>query len=111
MPNQPEVCRRFNELPWHDSELRCISVNYSIGSDNRGGHYEVFLRVNLQARNNVESKEQFLPIEIRFFQTSSMPIWICWVSGTAVVIFQAQNAQKSPSTCDEPTIRGSQVLI
>jgi hypothetical protein len=69
MPNQPEVCRRFNELPWHDSELRCISANYSIGSDNRGGHYEVFLRVNLQARNNVESKEQFLPVEIRFFQS------------------------------------------
>jgi hypothetical protein len=64
-----EICRRFNDLPWHDSELRGVRVNYSGSANGHENRYEVILNVNLRSSSIADAEERFTPVEIKFSQT------------------------------------------
>lgn len=67
--DQHEISRRFNDLPWHDSELRGVRVSHSakaIGHENR---YEVILNVDLRSSKIAAEQEHLVPVEIKFLQT------------------------------------------
>lgn len=64
-----EICRRFNDLPWHDSELRGVRANYSTKANDHENRYEVILNVNLRSSSIAAAEERFTPVEIKFSQT------------------------------------------
>ena len=61
-----EVCERFNEIIWHDSELRSVFVNYSRAEPGSEYSYEVILKVDLSTHQTPQAGEVFSPIEVRF---------------------------------------------
>jgi len=63
-----DIGRRFNDLPWHDSELRGVRVNYSANGNGHENQYEVILNVNLRSSNIAAAEERFTPVEIKFSQ-------------------------------------------
>ena len=65
---QEEICRRFNDLPWHDSELRGVRVNYSVNANGHENRYEVILNVDLRSTEIAPAQERFMPVEIKFSQ-------------------------------------------
>jgi hypothetical protein len=61
-----QTCHRFNEIRWHDSELRSVSVNHLHTEPGSKFTYQVILRVDLSTVKGDPIKEVFLPIEVRF---------------------------------------------
>jgi hypothetical protein len=65
---QEEICRRFNDLLWHDSELRGVRVNYSANAIGHENRYEVILNVDLRSSKIAAVQEHLEPVEIKFWQ-------------------------------------------
>jgi hypothetical protein len=61
-----EACQRFNEISWHDSELRSVFVNYSRTEPRSEYSYEIIIKVDLSTRRTPLVGEVFAPIEVRF---------------------------------------------
>ena len=61
-----EVCQRFNEISWHDSELRGIFLNYSRKEPGAEYTYEIILKVDLSTLQTPSGGEVFAPIEVGF---------------------------------------------
>jgi hypothetical protein len=61
-----EVYQRFNEISWHDSELRSAFVNYSRTEPGSEHSYEIILRVDLSTHQTPQVGEVFAPVEVRF---------------------------------------------
>src|SRR5450432_158378 len=64
-----QVGRRFNEIYWHDSVVRSLSVNYSPLDLGPELSYEIVLRAGMMtSRINPKEEEAFEPVEVRFEQ-------------------------------------------
>jgi hypothetical protein len=63
-----QVCKRFNEIDWHDSELRSVFVNYSRTEPGSEHSYEIILTVDLSTFPSPRETEVFVPIEVRFLR-------------------------------------------
>jgi hypothetical protein len=68
-PSFQEISRRFNDLPWHDSELCGVRANYSTNANGHENRYEVILNVNLRSSGIAAAEERFTRVEIKFSQT------------------------------------------
>jgi hypothetical protein len=61
-----QICQRFNEIRWHDAELRSFLVNYSPPESGCETAYEITLTVDLSTFQVAPRREVFTPIELKF---------------------------------------------